>query len=59
MKIVAKLTVHPKTKYLGYYRDGKFIKILTRSEYEKMETDSRFLIEKIIKGGEKSGNSFN
>lgn len=44
MKIIAKLVIDPRTKYLGYYRDGEFIKILTRAEYEEL---------KVVKGGEK------
>lgn len=47
MKIIAKLVIDPRTKCLGYYKDGKFVRILTRKEFEELE---------IIKGGEKSGN---
>ena len=45
MKIIGRLIVHPTLKTLGYYKDGKFIKILSRREYEELE---------IIKGGDKS-----
>ena len=37
MKIVAKLVIDPRTKCLGYYRDGKFVKILSRREYEELK----------------------
>lgn len=37
MKIIAKLVIDPKTKYLGYYKDGRFVRILTRREYEELE----------------------
>lgn len=45
MKITGKLIMHPTLKCLGYYKNGKFVKILTREEYEEMKT--------IKKGGEK------
>ena len=37
MKIVAKLVIDPKTKCLGYYKDGKFVKVITKREYEEMK----------------------
>lgn len=48
IKIKYRLVIHPETKTLGYFKEnGKFVKILTRTEYEELE---------IIKGGEKSGD---
>lgn len=44
MKIIAKLVIDSKTGCLGYYKDGKFVKILNRREFEELE---------VIKGGEK------
>lgn len=36
MKTIGKLIIHPKLKTSGYYKDGKFVKVLTREEYEEM-----------------------
>lgn len=45
IKTKYRLVIYPETKTLGYFKEnGKFVKILTRTEYEELE---------IIRGGEK------